>query len=63
MRPQWFSSREDTESAGLPPIPYDQMWPDDVFWLPMLLAKKPFIGRADFDKDGKMSKWWFAELQ
>lgn len=62
MRPQWFSTKPDSESIELLPIPYSQMWPDDVFWLPMLLANKPFVGRADFTADGKMQKWWFAEL-
>ena len=46
----------------LAPIPYSQMWADDVFWMPMLLAGKPFIGRADFTKDNTMRKWWFAEI-
>jgi 8-oxo-dGTP diphosphatase/2-hydroxy-dATP diphosphatase len=40
------------------------MWPDDVHWLPLLLANRPFVGRADFDTDasGKytMLKWWFG---
>lgn len=63
MRPQWFS----TASEGLEklddmlPIPYDKMWADDVFWMPLLLADRPFIGRADLDKDNTMEKWWFAE--
>jgi mutator protein MutT len=35
MAPKWF----DTTA-----IPYDQMWPDDEFWLPLLLAGKLFQG-------------------
>lgn len=31
MAPQWFS---------LHAIPYDQMWADDIFWLPEILAGK-----------------------
>ncbi|KKS30465.1 MAG: hypothetical protein UV60_C0008G0027 [Parcubacteria group bacterium GW2011_GWA2_43_11] len=35
MRPQWFSI--DT-------IPYTDMWPDDRYWLPQLLAGKYVTG-------------------
>ena len=41
MRPQWFNANE---------IPYDQMWSDDRFWLPMLLQGKKFTGRFLFDQ-------------
>ncbi|KAH7101022.1 NUDIX hydrolase domain-like protein [Auriculariales sp. MPI-PUGE-AT-0066] len=63
MRPEWFSIDE---------IPYDKMWPDDPFWLPLLYQDRPFIGRADFATPdptkgerfaGKMLRWWFAELE
>lgn len=33
MRPQWFSFGD---------IPYDTMWPDDQYWLPLFLAGKKF---------------------
>ena len=33
MRPQWF-----TQDA----IPYDEMWPDDIHWIPVFLAGKKF---------------------
>lgn len=36
MRPRWFS--EDC-------IPLSEMWPDDQYWLPLLLEGKKFIGR------------------
>ena len=39
MRPQWFEKTA---------IPYDQMWPDDVYWLPLLLEGKTFEGRFHF---------------
>lgn len=72
MRPEWFSAATDIQSleisemphASLPPIPYDFMWPDDIYWIPLLLANRPFIGRADFDTDTtgkyKMLRWWFG---
>uniref|UniRef100_UPI00358F022F oxidized purine nucleoside triphosphate hydrolase isoform X1 n=2 Tax=Myxine glutinosa TaxID=7769 RepID=UPI00358F022F len=39
MRPRWF----DLEN-----IPFEQMWPDDRCWFPLLLQHKKFIGRFVF---------------
>ena len=39
MEPKWFS---------LGDIPYDTMWPDDILWLPLLLAGKNFEGEVFF---------------
>lgn len=33
MRPQWFT---------IDAIPYDEMWPDDIHWLPVFLTGKKF---------------------
>lgn len=35
MKPQWFALED---------IPYQDMWPDDTLWLPMLLEGKKFKG-------------------
>jgi 8-oxo-dGTP diphosphatase len=32
-------------------IPYDQMWSDDRIWLPLMLERRPFLGRFVFDGD------------
>ncbi|KAG2183030.1 hypothetical protein INT44_006011 [Umbelopsis vinacea] len=42
MRPEWFSYDA---------IPYDTMWYDDQYWLPIMLQDKHFIGRFDFKED------------
>ena len=42
MAPKWFSTDE---------IPYDDMWPDDPFWLPEIIAGKKVS--ADFKLDEK----------
>ena len=64
MRPQWFSTAAEGDAQdNLPPIPYEQMWADDVFWIPMLLSKTPFIGRADFTAGNNMKRWWFAKTK
>ncbi len=35
-------------------IPYDEMWADNVLWLPMLLQGKRFFGRFIFDGDAML---------
>jgi len=45
MRPEWFTF--DT-------IPYDSMWPDDIFWLPHLLDGKNFNGSFYFGENNKI---------
>jgi 8-oxo-dGTP pyrophosphatase MutT (NUDIX family) len=40
MKPQWFSQNE---------IPYNQMWADDPYWLPQILAGKNMRGVIHFD--------------
>ena len=32
-------------------IPYDRMWQDDHVWVPLMLEKKPFLGRFLFEDD------------
>jgi len=43
MEPRWFSYAE---------IPFDSMWPDDQFWLPLFLEGKKFKGYFLFNKEG-----------
>jgi len=42
MRPQWFE---------IDHIPYDKMWPDDEFWIPLFLEGKKFRGRFVFNQE------------
>ncbi len=30
-------------------VPFDEMWEDDRVWMPWLLRRQPFFGRASFD--------------
>jgi 8-oxo-dGTP diphosphatase len=45
MAPQWFKIRD---------IPYEQMWDDDIVWLPLVLQGKKLIARFTFDTDNHM---------
>lgn len=47
MRPQWFGEKE---------LPFDAMWEDDQYWLPLFLSGKKFRGKFLFDKDGKVKE-------
>lgn len=53
MRPQWFS-REN--------IPYSNMWPDDVYWLPMLLEGKNFEGTFYLKDPKTITKYELKEV-
>lgn len=37
-------------------IPYDQMWEDDIHWLPQMLNGQTFKGRFEFDGDQMLSR-------
>ena len=41
MKPQWFD---------IVSIPFEQMWSDDIHWMPILLSGKKFKGKFLFDK-------------
>jgi len=43
MKPEWFDFDK---------IPYDSMWPDDKFWLPLFLKGHKFKGKFKFDEKG-----------
>lgn len=42
MKPKWFNINE---------IPYDKMFPDDQYWLPLILEGKKIRAYFDFDED------------
>jgi mutator protein MutT len=45
MAPEWFNIAN---------IPYDNMWQDDIMWLPMVLEGKSVFGQFSFDEADNM---------
>lgn len=46
MAPRWFDITD---------IPYGEMWEDDAFWLPQVLAGQKVVSDFTFDKDDKLA--------
>lgn len=42
-RPEWFSTGD---------LPFEEMWPDDEYWVPKMLEGQNFLARFYFDEDG-----------
>ncbi|KAF8699017.1 hypothetical protein AX14_001039 [Amanita brunnescens Koide BX004] len=65
MRPEWFDTSDTAAATGTKhrPIPYSEMWEDDVYWFPLLFEHKYFVGRADVMQNGEeftLHRWWFG---
>ncbi|XP_013928794.1 PREDICTED: 7,8-dihydro-8-oxoguanine triphosphatase [Thamnophis sirtalis] len=54
MRPQWF---------GVDKIPFKEMWPDDIYWLPLLLQKKYFLGYFKFRGQETILEYTLKEVE
>ncbi len=52
MKPQWFRISE---------IPYDRMWDDDKYWLPMIASGKKLHGLFVFGRDFKSKEMSIEE--
>lgn len=50
--PVWFQPEE---------MPYDQMWEDDRYWMPLLFEEVAFRGIFYFDADGDAVQDWRLE--
>lgn len=53
MAPQWFK---------LDNIPYDEMWPDDPYWLPQVLAGKRLVAEFNLDENDTITGYDIREL-
>jgi len=54
MKPKWFNIAE---------IPYDKMWSDDIFWLPLFLANRKFSAKFWFEDILKMKRYEFFDIK
>ncbi len=54
MKPQWFDVTD---------IPYNEMWPDDRFWLPLFLEGKKFKGRFFFGENDTILEHELSEIE
>lgn len=52
MRPEWFDISN---------IPYNRMWPDDILWLPRVLAGERLSAEFSFDKMDELVDSKFSE--
>ncbi len=54
MRPQWFNIDE---------IPFTDMWPDDIYWMPLFLKGKKFKGKFLFEGHDKIIERELVEVK
>ena len=45
MKPQWFFIDE---------IPFSEMWPSDIYWMPLFLSNKKFTGKVLFGESDRI---------
>lgn len=53
MKPQWFDVDD---------LPWDKMWPDDLYWYPLFFAGKKFEGNFLFDGQDKIIRHELEEI-
>lgn len=54
IRPQWFKQSD---------IPYDQMWPDDIHWLPRVLKGQSINGQFYFNEKQMIKTFEIKEIR
>lgn len=54
MKPAWFNIKE---------IPFDKMWPDDKYWVPLFLKDKKFTGKFVFNNNDEITEYKLDEVE
>ncbi|OGZ98661.1 MAG: hypothetical protein A3C07_02430 [Candidatus Sungbacteria bacterium RIFCSPHIGHO2_02_FULL_47_11] len=54
MKPQWFNIDE---------IPFKEMWPDDIYWMPLFLSGKKFKGKFLFGESDVILEQKLVEVK
>uniref|UniRef100_A0A8C9G283 Uncharacterized protein n=1 Tax=Pavo cristatus TaxID=9049 RepID=A0A8C9G283_PAVCR len=54
VQPQWFQMDE---------VPFKQMWPDDVYWFPLVLQRKLFHGYFKFQGQDTIVEHTLKEVE
>ncbi|XP_021266964.1 7,8-dihydro-8-oxoguanine triphosphatase [Numida meleagris] len=54
MQPQWFQLDE---------VPFKQMWPDDIYWFPLVLQRKLFRGYFKFQGQDTILEHTLKEVE
>jgi len=54
MKPQWFHTNE---------IPFKEMWPDDIHWMPLFLDGKKFKGKFLFGESDSILQKELSEVK
>ena len=54
MKPQWFHVDE---------IPFKEMWPDDIYWMPLFLDNKMFKGKFLFGESDVILEKELSEVK
>lgn len=53
MSPAWF---------GLDDVPYSEMWPNDIFWIPRVLMGEKLRGWFKFTNDGSITDYYLENI-
>lgn len=54
MKPEWFNVKD---------IPYDKMFPDDTYWLPLVIDGKKIKGYFKFDEEWNLLEKSIEDLE
>lgn len=54
MKPQWWHINK---------IPFKEMWPDDIYWMPLFLSGRKFRGKFLFGESDVILKYELAEVK